>query len=170
MIVDVLLDHRWLSPLALCIVAVAALAAGRLLVPRPRLCCWLSGAASLPVVALTLLPDDRSFEARCTFQWALPTPDRVELFANVVLFVAPVLLAVLASRRPFRVFVVASTVSLLIEVAQALLSDLGRSCDTNDWSANTIGAVIGAALAWAALRVTPAHSHAPTSVSPTAAS
>ncbi|WP_390620165.1 VanZ family protein [Cellulomonas timonensis] len=40
-----------------------------------------------------------------------------------------------------------------IEVVQALLTGLGRSCDTNDWLSNSIGAVIGAGLGWAALAV-----------------
>jgi hypothetical protein len=33
-------------------------------------------------------------------QWALPTPSRVELMANVVLFVPPALLLAVATGRP----------------------------------------------------------------------
>ena len=39
-----------------------------------------------------------------------------------------------------------------VEALQALLTGIGRSCDTDDWWCNTLGAVIGAALAWVALR------------------
>ncbi|GLY98519.1 VanZ family protein [Actinoplanes sp. NBRC 103695] len=55
-----------------------------------------------------------------------------------MLFVAPVLLAGVATRRPLVV---------MVEVFQAAVPALGRSCDSGDWMTNTIGAVIGALLA-----------------------
>jgi VanZ family protein len=113
---------------------------------------WLTtDVALLPVVVLTLVPVDREVFGRCALQWALPTPGRVELMANVVLCVARVLLAGIASRRPVLVMASVGT-SAGLEVLQALVPTIGRSCDTNDWLSNTIGAVIGAAIAWAALR------------------
>jgi len=47
---------------------------------------------------------------------------------------------------------VGSGASAGLEVLQALVPTIGRSCDTNDWLSNTIGAVIGAVIASAALR------------------
>ena len=107
----------------------------------------------LPVVALTLVPVDRELFARCTVQWALPTPGRVELMANVVLFVAPVLLAGVATRRPAMVLVGAAGLSAGLEAFQALVPAIGRSCDTSDWLCNTIGAAVGAMLAGISLRL-----------------
>ncbi|WP_156186412.1 VanZ family protein [Cellulosimicrobium funkei] len=38
-------------------------------------------------------------------------------------------------------------------MVQALSPALGRSCDTNDWLSNSIGALLGAGLAVVALRL-----------------
>ena len=86
-------------------------------------------------------------------QWTLPTFGRVELMANVVLFVLPVLFASVASRRPLVMLLAASALSVAIEVFQALVPAIGRSCDTTDWLNNTIGAAVGAVLAIVALRL-----------------
>lgn len=76
----------------------------------------------------------------------------VELMANLVLFVPPALLFGVALRRPLLVLVGAGATSLLIEVLQAFATVLGRSCSTNDWLYNTLGAALGAAIAVAVLR------------------
>lgn len=153
MISTILVEHPWLSPTALIVLVVATPVAGRLLAGRPRPAWLLAGAALLPVALLTLTPVDRELFARCTVHWALPTPGRVELMANVVLFVAPVLLAGLATRRPVAVLLAASALSAGIEALQAAVPAIGRSCDTGDWLSNTIGAGIGAVLAVVALQV-----------------
>lgn len=151
MITDVLVQYPWLAPAAFAALVILAPALGAGLVRQPRIAWVLAGLSVLPVLAVTLVPVQRELFARCTFQWALPTPGRVELFANVLLFVAPVLLAGVASRRPALTAAVGSGVSALIEAVQALLPALGRSCDTNDWLSNTIGAAVGGLLAVAAL-------------------
>jgi VanZ family protein len=71
--------------------------------------------------------------------------------ANILLFVAPVLLAGVATRRPVLVMVAGSGLSVVVEVCQAAVPALGRSCDSGDWVNNTIGTVIGALLALLAL-------------------
>jgi len=152
MISTVLVERPWLSPALLAVIVAAGVLAGPWLVPRRRLTWVLAAASLLPVVALTLVPVDRELFARCTVQWALPTPGRVELMANVVLFAAPVLLAGVATRRPLVALLVGSGASVLVEAFQAAVPAIGRSCDTNDWLANTIGAALGAAVAWVALR------------------
>lgn len=81
----------------------------------------------------------------------MPTPSRVELFGNVVLFVGPTLLAGVATRRPLLVLLAASGIAAAIEALQAAAPAIGRSCDTTDWLSNTIGAAIGAGLAALAL-------------------
>lgn len=106
----------------------------------------------VPVALMTLVPADRRLVQFCVVQWALPTPSRVELMANVVLFVPPALLLAVATRSPARALLVGSGVSAAIELAQALVPAIGRSCDTTDWTSNTIGVAIGAALGWVALR------------------
>ena len=64
-----------------------------------------------------------------------------------------VLLAGVASRRPWLMLGLGSGASLVIEAVQAVLPAIGRSCDTTDWSSNSIGALVGAVLAWAAVRL-----------------
>ncbi len=126
---------------------------GRLVAHRPGAAWLLTGLGTLPVVVLTMLPTDlRAFD-RCDVAWTLPTVGRVELAANVVLFVAPALFAAVATRRPLLVFVATSMLSALIETVQALIPAIGRSCSTNDWLSNTIGAAIGVLLAVIALQL-----------------
>lgn len=140
-----------MSPAALGLLVVLGPFGGAWLARRTRLAWLLCACALVPVALLTLVPVDRELFARCTVQWALPTPGRVELLANVVLFVGPALLAGVASRRPLVVLVAFSGLSAALEALQALVPALGRSCDTTDWSSNTTGAAIGAGLAAAAL-------------------
>ena len=154
---NLLLERPWMSLTALGLLIVLGPFAGAWLVGR-RDWAWLLFAGSLvPVALLTLVPVDRELYARCTVQWALPTPGRVELMANVALFVAPALLAGVASRRPLVVLVALSGFSATLEALQALVTGLGRSCDTTDWSSNTIGAATGAGLAAVALSLARAY-------------
>ncbi|WP_344004592.1 VanZ family protein [Nocardioides lentus] len=151
MITTVLVEHPWLTTVGL----VASVALGPLvgwwLVGRPRLTRWLAAASLAPVVVLTLAPTSRSLDVGCVAEWSLPTLGAVELVANVVLFVPPVLLLGVATGRPLLVLLGASATSGLIELVQALAPQLGRSCSTDDWLSNTLGAVLGAALAASAL-------------------
>ncbi|MEP9363768.1 VanZ family protein [Nocardioides sp. CN2-186] len=153
MITTFLIEHPWLSPTALALLAILGPVVGRRVVDRPGTAWLLTGLATLPVVVLTMLPTDRTAFERCEVAWMLPTVGRVELAANVVLFVAPALFAAVATRRPGRVLVAASAGSALIEAAQAMLPEIGRSCSTNDWLSNTIGVAIGVLLGVLALRL-----------------
>ncbi|GGO68936.1 VanZ family protein [Nocardioides deserti] len=151
MITTVLVEHPWLSPTALLVLVVLGPFVGAWLSVRPRLA-WAATALSLvPVAALALVPVDRELFSRCEVAWTLPTPGRVELAANVVLLVAPALLAAVASRRPALAVLAAGLLSAAIETLQALVPALGRSCSTDDWLSNTVGAVIGGLLGWLAL-------------------
>ncbi|MFD6177513.1 MULTISPECIES: VanZ family protein [unclassified Isoptericola] len=151
MISTLLVAHPWLSPAALAVLVAGGLALGPWLVARRRAAWALCAASLVPVLLLTMVPVDRELFARCTVGWSLPTPGRVELLANVVLFVAPVFLAGVALRRPLLAFAGGTVVSALVELVQALVPALGRSCDTDDWLSNTIGAALGAGLAWVAV-------------------
>ncbi|MFJ4230938.1 VanZ family protein [Cellulosimicrobium cellulans] len=153
MISTLLVAHPWLSPLALLVLAVAGPLVGAWLAGRRPLAWVLFGVSLLPVLLLTLVPVERELFAVCTVSWSLPTPGRVELLANVVLFVPPVLLAAVALGRPLIALLGGVAASALIEVVQALAPALGRSCDTNDWLSNSIGALLGAGLAVVALRL-----------------
>lgn len=145
-----LLERPWLCPAVLaCMVGLAPLV-GRWLLDRPAVTWGLAGLSLVPLALLTLTPVGVLTNRTCTLQWALPTIGRVELLANVVLFVAPVFLTALGLRRPLTALLAGSALSVALEAAQAFLP--GRACDTNDWLNNTIGAVIGAALAFAVLR------------------
>lgn len=151
MITTILVEHPWWLPTAFAVLVVAGPVLGSRLTGRPRTVWGLVAAALVPVVVLTLAPTDRDLSVSCETAWSLPTVGRVELAANVVLFVAPVLLAGVATRRPLRVLAAASGLSAVIEAIQALAPALGRSCSTDDWLSNTIGAGVGAALGVLAL-------------------
>ena len=151
MIADVLIQYKWLAPAALLVIIAVGPFAGMALVRHPRLAWVLAGLTLLPVAALTLVPVRRQLYDVCVVQWTLPTFGRVELMANVVLFVLPVLFASVASAKPLRMLLAASALSVVIEVFQALVPAIGRSCDTTDWLNNSIGAAIGAVLAIVAL-------------------
>ena len=146
-----LVEHPWVTTVAFVALVVLGPVAGWWLVERPRLARVLGGLSLLPVAALTLVPASRDLAVGCVAEWDVPTFGAVELMANVVLFVPPVLLLGVAIRRPWVVGFAASALSVVIEVAQALVTALGRSCSTNDWLSNTLGAVLGAAIAALAL-------------------
>ncbi|WP_069385892.1 VanZ family protein [Cellulosimicrobium cellulans] len=146
MISTLLVAHPWFSPAVLCALVLLGPLAGRWLLQRPRVAWTLFGVSLLPVVLLTLVPTSREVFERCAVGWVLPTFGRVELMANVILLVPPVLLAAVAARRPVLALLGGVAGSAVIEAVQALVPALGRSCDTNDWLSNAIGALLGAAL------------------------
>ena len=154
MIAELLVRSPWLAPLVLAVMVLLGPVVGAWAVDRPRLARWLAGASLVPLAALTLVPTGRRSALGCTVQLVLPVLGRVEPLANVALFVAPVLLAGVATRRPVRVVLAASALSASIETLQALVVALGRSCDTSDWVSNTLGAVTGGVLAWLGLALT----------------
>ncbi|HEY8589257.1 MAG TPA: VanZ family protein [Naasia sp.] len=151
MIADVLLQNPWLVPVALVALVIVGPFAGAWLAARPRIAVIAALLSLLPLAALTLVPVERELYGVCEVRWTLPTPGRVEAFANLALFVAPVLLAAVATRRLLRVFTAAVLLSAGIEVLQAAVPALGRSCDTDDFLANTLGAALGTVLAVLAL-------------------
>ncbi len=148
---QVILTHPWLPLTVLGVLVVLGPLVGSLLVDRPRAAWRAVAVALLPVAFLTLVPTGGEAEP-CVVTWQVPTPDNVEMWANIALFVPPVLLAAVATRHPWRAFAGGVLASVAIELLQTLLPALGRSCDTNDVLANTLGAAIGVALATPALR------------------
>ena len=146
-ITTILVEHRWITTIGLAASVVLGPAVGYWLVGRPQLGKWLSMAALVPVAFLTLAPTKRSLEVGCAVEWSFPTLGAVELMANVVLFVPLVLFSGVATGRPLLVLLGAAVTSGLIELLQAIVPALGRSCSTNDWLSNTLGSVLGAALA-----------------------
>jgi VanZ family protein len=152
MITTTLIEHPWLTTVALALLLTVGPVLGWWLVDRPRIALWLGALSLLPVAALTLVPTDRDLPVTCAVEWSTPDLGKVELMANLVLFVPPVLLLGVAVRRPLVVLLAASAGSALIEVVQAFVTALGRSCSTNDWLYNTLGAALGAVLATLVLR------------------
>ncbi|WP_315092928.1 VanZ family protein [uncultured Cellulomonas sp.] len=96
-------------------------------------------------------------------EWTLPTLGAVELMVNVILFAPVALLAGVLTRRPVAALLGASAASLVVEAVQAFVTVLGRSCSTDDWLSNTLGALLGALLAVAALRLARATGEPPPS-------
>ena len=153
MLSTTLVQYPWLTTVALVVLVAAGPFVGAWLVPRPRLTRVLLVLAIAVVAVLTLVPTRRELAVGCAFEWSLPTLGAVELMANIVLFAPVVLLAGVLTRRPVLALLVASGVSLLVEVVQAFVTVLGRSCSTDDWLYNTLGAALGALIAVAALRL-----------------
>ncbi|SEB87689.1 VanZ like family protein [Nocardioides exalbidus] len=153
MITTFLIAHTWLTTVALVALVVLGTPLAAWLATRPRAAYVLAAVAALPIAVLTLWPTDRDLPVGCAQEWSVPTLGRVELVANVVLFVAPVLFLAVALRRPVLAVLVGSTASFGIEAFQAFVTALGRSCSTNDWLSNTIGSVLGGVLAAVALAV-----------------
>ena len=152
MITNWLLDHPWANAVGFAVLVLLGPAVGARLAGRPRAAWALTAASLVPVGVLTLAPTGRTSAGGCTVQWALPDFGTVELMANVLLFAVPALLATVASRRPVAVLLAGSALSVAVEALQAVAVDLGRACDTTDWLCNTLGALLGAALGWLALR------------------
>lgn len=153
MIATFLVEHRWIAPAALVFLVLVGPLAGSWLVSRPRIAWMLTAASMLPLALLTLMPVDRRLFARCELRWELPTLTGPESLANILLFVAPVLLAGVATRRPVLAVLAGTGLSVVVEAVQAAVPAIGRSCDSGDWINNTVGAVIGGALAWLSLTV-----------------
>jgi hypothetical protein len=148
----VLAEHRWLEPTSFLVLLVVAPVAAWWLTQRPQATRWLAASAVAVAAGLTLWPDDRRAFSFCEVAWSVPTVFHGDV-ANVILFLAPVVLMATATRRPVVVAAVAIALSAGVELLQALAPALGRSCSTSDWLANSIGAVLGGALAWAGLRL-----------------
>lgn len=151
MITTFLVEHPWLTTVAFVALVLVGPVLGHWLTGRPRVALALGLVSLLPVAVLTLVPVERDLDVGCAAEWALPTFGAVELMANVVLFVPVALLLTVAVGRPLVVAVAASAGSAGIEVLQAFVPALGRSCSTNDWLSNTLGAVLGATLGAAAV-------------------
>lgn len=158
MITNFLTDNSAMVPVVLLLVAVVCVGVGYVVVRR-QYASWVLWALAmvllLPVVALTLVPTSaRVDEVVCVVQFYAPTLGRVEVLANVALFVPPVYFATLATRRPLLIVLAGVTLSAVIEAVQALIPAIGRACDTNDWAMNTGGVVLGVFLAAATFALT----------------
>lgn len=147
-----LVENRWLTSVFLVVALLVGPVIGAWLYRRPTLAATALGASVLGVMAFVLHPVDRETFATCTMEWSMPTWGRVELMANMLLFVPVALCAVVAWRRPVAALISASLFSATIEAIQAAAPALGRSCSTNDWLYNTLGAVVGAAIGTISLR------------------
>jgi hypothetical protein len=109
----------------------------------------LSGLSFIAVLVLTLLPDGpRPDGVTCTVQFSVPFQG-LDTLANVAMLLPLALFLGTATNRPLSVLAGAVALSAVIEVVQALAPVLGRRCDTNDWFMNSVGAVLGAAMALA---------------------
>jgi glycopeptide antibiotics resistance protein len=157
--IDLLLAYRWQWLIAFALVVIVCIGIGYALVRRQRgreRILWaLAGASLLVVLGLTLLPSGYSASnaIECEVQVVAPTLGRIELMANIALFVPLAYFATLATRRPLFVLVAAAGLSAVVEGIQALAPVIGRACDTNDWLMNTIGTVVGVLLAVGTLAV-----------------
>jgi glycopeptide antibiotics resistance protein len=109
-----------------------------------RIATGIAAVAAVAVVLLTLTPDKYAIPAvTCSFDPSFFYNDEF----NIVLFLLPVLFAVVATRRPVVVLAGGIGLSAIIEVVQSLTLALGRRCDVGDWLANSTGTAIGVLIA-----------------------
>lgn len=106
----------------------------------------LAAVAFVAGIALTMYPPDGPPLTFCTVQFSVPF-EGIDTLANVALFLPGALLLAVAVGRPLPVAAAVSGLSAVIELTQATVPAIGRSCDTNDWFMNTIGALLAAILA-----------------------
>ena len=147
MISTFLANNWWIVTAAIPAVIIVGLLLGVLLAPRPRATRVLLVVSVVLVLAVALYPEKIAPASGCYLSldyWSLDKP-------NVLLFIPPVLLAGVLFRRPWLAIAGGSLLSVLIEVIQLWVPSIGRSCDLSDWISNTVGAVIGAVLAFIAL-------------------
>jgi len=147
----VLSEYPWLSRVLLFAVVVACAVVGWMLLRpdrRSRLTLRALASASLvAALALTLSPSSRyGPPVFCVVDAFWPGPLGIESLANIALLIPLALFAGLATRTPLAVFAAAAGLSAAIELVQALVPGLGRSCTTSDWMLNTVGALVGAVL------------------------
>lgn len=147
MITTFLVEHRWVTTASFWIAVVAGPVLAYWIAPRRRVAFWMGLAAVAVVAGFTLFPTSRDLQVGCAMEWAVPTFGKVELMANIVLFVPVVLFLGVAARRPWVVFGAASVASLGLEAFQAVVPALGRSCSSSDWFSNSLGGLLGAVLA-----------------------
>jgi hypothetical protein len=117
---------------------------------------WLAVLGSVGLagaLALTVSPSDNRALQFCSVDFSVPFGG-LDTLANIAMMVPLTLFTALAVRRPLPVFAAVAGLSALIELVQALFPALGRSCDTDDWLMNVIGAAIGALAAIAIISFT----------------
>ncbi len=153
MLATILVQFPWMTTAALLGLVTLGPIAGAWLAGKPLATRVLLGLSAITVVLVTLVPTRRALLVGCTIEWELPQLGAVESMANMILFVPVALLAGILIRRPVVALLIASGASMVIETVQALVPALGRSCSTNDWLYNSLGALLGALLATAALRL-----------------
>ncbi|MCJ1674564.1 MULTISPECIES: VanZ family protein [unclassified Rathayibacter] len=148
MISTFLVEHAALVPIGFWIAVALVTALAWLLHRRGarRTLLVLAAVAFLAGIALTMYPPDGTPLVFCTVQFSVPF-DGIDTLANIALLLPGALLLAVAVGRPVLVAAAVSGLSALIELVQASVPAIGRSCDTNDWFMNTIGAVLGALLA-----------------------
>ena len=153
MISTFLAEHRWIAIVALLGTIAVAPLVGRMIAPRPRPTWALAAVSLLAVLALTLLPDNRIVAPGCANSGFTFSLFAVESVANILLLLPSTFLVGIATRKPWWSILGGSAFSALIELVQAFVPAIGRSCDTSDWVTNTVGAVIGGVLAFLSLRL-----------------
>lgn len=127
---------------------------------RQRALAVLAVISLLGPLALTFSPSSAEPESFCILRLSVPFQG-IDTLANLAMLLPLALFAALLLRRPLAVFAAASGMSAVIELVQALVPALGRTCDTDDWFMNTAGAALGALLASCIIAVDKRRDHNP---------
>lgn len=152
MLSTILAAYPWLGIAAVVAAVVVGLPLGWWVASRSRVAWVLAAVAAAGVLVATLYPTGRVVEVVCVLgrDGTLAGP---EPLANVALFVPIGLLVGVASRRPVLGALAGVVLTVAIELVQALVPAIGRSCAMDDAIANAVGAALGAVLAVIALQL-----------------
>ncbi|SDH71748.1 VanZ family protein [Agrococcus jejuensis] len=145
MLSTVLAAYPWLAPSLLAAVVVVGPFVAWALAGWRRAATALAVAAIVVVGLLTLWPSGIAALDGCELSWS-PNLLAPEPLANVVLLVPVGLLLAVATRQPILAALLGAVLAAGIELTQAIVPAVGRSCTLDDWVANAIGSVLGAAL------------------------
>jgi hypothetical protein len=152
LISNFLIEYSWAVPGAFVVLVLGCVAGGIVAMKLDRMGARiLEVAAAISAVAALVLaftPTDFRAYGACELVFDWPRLAAVESFSNIALMPPLAFALTMRFRRPFIVIVGISIGSALIELVQAMIPVIGRACDAGDWEMNSIGAVLGAGVAW----------------------
>jgi hypothetical protein len=101
-------------------------------------------------LSVTLVMSDGGYESHsCVINHDMAEPFRTSQgWLNVLLFLPIGLAGALATRALLPTVVGSAALSLATEFSQALVPGVGRNCDSSDFTANVVGALLGALISF----------------------
>lgn len=130
---------------------------------RPYACAALAATLSIEVAVTLFLGTGGSNARNCVINHSVFEPFRTQQgLLNLAMFVPIGYFGYLAFRAVVPVIAGAAGLSLLTEIAQAVVPGVGRGCDTSDFQMNSLGGIAGVVIAWGLVKFPRANLFPPT--------